>query len=46
MRAPTQLEVVQDGDHSLQVARRQLKSTGQTQESMERQLITVIGNFV
>jgi predicted alpha/beta-hydrolase family hydrolase len=46
MRTPTRLEVVKDGDHSLQVTRRQLKASGETQHGVEKQLAAVIAEFV
>jgi len=46
MRAPTQLHVVQGGDHSLGVTKRQLRAEGQTQEDVDRRVREVIREFV
>jgi predicted alpha/beta-hydrolase family hydrolase len=46
MRAPNQVEVVPDGDHSLLLTRRQIKAGGQSQDELETHLIRVIQTFV
>ncbi len=45
MRAPNQLHVVEGGDHSLGVTKRQLRAEGQTQEDVERRVCEVIREF-
>jgi hypothetical protein len=46
MRAPTQLHVVEGGDHSLGMTKRQLRAEGQTQEDVDRRVREVIREFV
>jgi uncharacterized protein len=46
MKAPTFLHVVEGGDHSLQVAKRQLAAAGETQEEVDRRILEAIARFV
>ena len=46
MKAPTFLHVVEDGDHSLRVPKRQLQATGETQEDIDQQILKAIAGFV
>lgn len=46
MKAPNFLHVVEGGDHSLRVPKRQLKTTGQTQEDIDRGILKSIADFV
>jgi predicted alpha/beta-hydrolase family hydrolase len=46
MEAPNFLHVVEGGDHSLGVAKRQLKESGQTQEDVNRRILKVIAGFI
>ena len=46
MQAVSKLEVVNDGDHSLAVTMRQLKASGETQDDVDRRLLSVIQAFV
>jgi predicted alpha/beta-hydrolase family hydrolase len=46
MKAPDFLHVVEGGDHSLLVPKRQLKMSGQTQEEIDRRILEVIAGFV
>jgi uncharacterized protein len=46
MRAPTSLHVVEGGDHSLLVRKRQLAASGETQEIVERRILEAIAEFV
>jgi hypothetical protein len=46
MTAPNFLHVVEGGDHSLIVAKRQLADTGETQEDVEERIAQAIANFV
>jgi predicted alpha/beta-hydrolase family hydrolase len=46
MKAPTVLHVVDNGDHSLGVPKRQLAAAGETQENIDRRILGVIANFV
>lgn len=46
MKAPNDLCVVEGGDHSLIVAKKQLKATGETQESTEQRVLEAIAKFV
>jgi hypothetical protein len=46
MKAPHRLFRVIDGDHSLAVAKRQLKASGETQEQVERAVLESIRDFI
>ena len=46
MRARNQLYVVEEGDHSLLVTKRQLVRQNETQEAIEQRILQAIGNFV
>jgi hypothetical protein len=46
MKAPNFLHVVEDGDHSLRVPKRQLQATSRTQEDIDRQILKAIAGFV
>jgi predicted alpha/beta-hydrolase family hydrolase len=46
MRAPNELHVVEGGDHSLAVAKKQLKLAGDTQETVERRILQAIERFI
>jgi predicted alpha/beta-hydrolase family hydrolase len=46
MQAEHFLHVVDGGDHSLQVLKRQLKQAGETQEEVDQRILAVIAQFV
>jgi predicted alpha/beta-hydrolase family hydrolase len=46
LRASNVLHVVQDGDHSLRVPKRQLQATGETQEHVDQRIFKTIADFV
>jgi predicted alpha/beta-hydrolase family hydrolase len=46
MKAPNFLHVVEGGDHSLMVAKRQLSAAGETQEEVDRRILGAIAKFV
>jgi hypothetical protein len=46
MKTRNVLHVVEGGDHSLRVPKRQLQATGKTQEDVDRQILEAIGEFV
>src|SRR5438876_2229116 len=46
MKTPNFLHVVEGGDHSLRVPKRQLQGTGETQEDVEQQILKAITGFV
>jgi predicted alpha/beta-hydrolase family hydrolase len=46
MKAPSFLHVVEGGDHSLQVLKRQLAAAGETQEEVDRRILEAIAKFV
>jgi hypothetical protein len=46
MKAPNFLYVVDGGDHSLRVPKRQLQATGETQEDVDQRIFQAIRNFV
>ena len=46
MKAPNFLHVVEGGDHSLGVPKRQLQASGETQERVDRQILKAITGFV
>lgn len=45
MKAPTFLHVVEGGDHSLQVSKRQLAAAGETQEEADGRILEAIAKF-
>ena len=46
MKAPNFLYVVEGGDHSLRVPKRQLQASGHTQEDVDRRILKAITDFV
>jgi predicted alpha/beta-hydrolase family hydrolase len=46
MKAPNFLHVVEGGDHSLRVPKRQLQGSGQTQDDLDQQALKAIVGFV
>jgi predicted alpha/beta-hydrolase family hydrolase len=46
MQAEHFLNVVEGGDHSLQVLKRQLKEAGETQEEVDQRMLSAIAQFV
>ena len=46
MKAPNSLHIVEGGDHSLIVAKRQLQVAGQTQDDVDRRIFDAIATFV
>ena len=46
MRALNELYVVEGGDHSLQVTKKALKDSGETQDDVDRQILAEIQRFV
>ena len=46
MKAPNFLHVVEGGDHSLSVLKRQLQATGETQERVDHEILKAITAFV
>ena len=46
MTAPTFLHVVEGGDHSLLVSKRQLAAAGETQEEVDQRILEAIEKFV
>ena len=46
MKAPNFLQVVEGGDHSLLVTKRQLTAAGETQDQVEQQIVEAIAQFV
>ena len=46
MNAPNSLHVVEGGDHSLRVPKRQLQATGETQEDVDQEILKAIDTFV
>lgn len=46
MKSPTVLHIVEGGDHSLQVGKRDLKKTGRTQDEIDRSILDAIGGFI
>jgi predicted alpha/beta-hydrolase family hydrolase len=46
MKTQNVLHVVEGGDHSLRVPKRQLQATGKTQEDIDRQILKTIAGFV
>ena len=46
MKSPNFLHVVEAGDHSLRVPKRQLQATGETQENVDRKILKTVAEFV
>ena len=46
MKAPNSLHIVEGGDHSLRVPKRQLKATGTTEDDINQQILQAIAGFV
>jgi predicted alpha/beta-hydrolase family hydrolase len=46
MKAPNFLYIVEGGDHSLRVPKRQLKATGETEDDINQQILQAIAGFV
>ncbi|MBA3650584.1 MAG: alpha/beta hydrolase [Chthoniobacterales bacterium] len=46
MTAPTALYLVEEGDHSLGVSKRQLMQAGETQEEVDQRILEAISRFV
>ncbi len=46
MKAPNFLYVVEGGDHSLRVPKRQLQAAGETQNEVDRRILQAISGFV
>jgi predicted alpha/beta-hydrolase family hydrolase len=46
MKVPTFLHLVEGGDHSLLVAKRQLSAASETQEDVDRRILEAIAQFV
>jgi hypothetical protein len=46
MKAPNFLHVIEGGDHSLRVTKRQLQAAGETQDDVDRRILSAIAGFV
>ena len=46
MKAPNFLHLVEGGDHSLRVPKRQLQATGKTQEDIDHEILNAIAGFL
>jgi uncharacterized protein len=46
MKAPNSLHIVEGGDHSLRVPKRQLKARGTTEDDINQQILQAIAGFV
>src|SRR5438477_2359811 len=46
MKAPNSLHMVEGGDHSLRVPKRQLQATGETQPNIDQRILSAIVGFV
>ncbi|MFL6501658.1 MAG: alpha/beta family hydrolase [Candidatus Udaeobacter sp.] len=46
MKAPNFLHIVEGGDHSLRVPKRQLQAAGETQEDIDHEILNAIARFV
>jgi uncharacterized protein len=46
MKAPNFLHVVEGGDHSLRVPKRQLQAAGETKEDIDHEILNAIARFV
>src|SRR5438132_893997 len=46
MKAPNFLHIVEGGDHSLRVPKRQLQAAGETQNEVDQRILQAISGFV
>jgi hypothetical protein len=46
MKAPNFLHLIQDGDHSLRVPKRELQARGETQDDLDQRILAAISKFV
>jgi predicted alpha/beta-hydrolase family hydrolase len=46
MKAPNSLHLVEGGDHSLRVPKRQLEAAGETQEDIDHEILNAIAGFL
>jgi len=46
IKAPNCLHVVEGGDHSLRVPKRQLQTTGETQPNIDQRILSAVAGFV
>jgi len=46
MKVPNFLHVVEGGDHSLRVRKRQLQATGETQRGIDQRILSAIAGFI
>jgi uncharacterized protein len=46
MKAPNELHVVEQGDHSLQVSKTHLKATGRSQADVDQEILTSVRHFI
>ena len=46
MKAPNLLHVVEGGDHSLRVPKRQLQAIGETQEEVDQRIFGAVAGFI
>ena len=46
MRAPNELHIAEEGDHSLMVTKRQLKLTGETQDAVDQRILSTNAEFL
>ncbi len=46
MKAPNFLHIVEGGDHSLRIPKRQFRASGQTQEDVDNRILEAIAEFV
>jgi hypothetical protein len=46
MKAPNFLHLVEDGDHSLRLTKRELQAGGKMQENVDQRILAAISKFV
>jgi predicted alpha/beta-hydrolase family hydrolase len=46
MKAPSVVHLIESGDHSLQVAKRQLQAASETQDDVDRRVLDAIAKFI
>ena len=46
MKAPNRLHIVEGGDHSLRLPKRQLQAAGETQDDVDQRILQTIADFV
>jgi hypothetical protein len=46
IKAPNFLHLIEDGDHSVRITKRELQAGGKTQENVDQRILAAISKFV